>query len=259
MADTKDIDTILDAWDSPAGSRKLLGADGAVKVQMRVEVNGHRGILQFNCDGRPDGERPHEKEFALDYHVAGLEAHLAAGLPAEEFLLSHEDAEELVAEGALTYQRYIVLLQMEDHARVIRDTERNMRLFRFLHRHAEDEDDADALEKWWPYIIRIHYTARALAAVEKKDFEGALAAVREAEREIVALGDSDDEVFLIERDRSVKALSEMETFFARRVPPEEINLLEARKLRAIEREDYERAARIRDRIDLLRDGLKKSD
>jgi hypothetical protein len=256
---TEDIDPILESWEAPRGARKITGADGAEKVQLRVEIDGHRGILQFNCDSRPDGKRMHGGDFALDHHVARFERHVVSGSPALEFRLSHEEAMELVEEAVIVYQRYVVMLQLEDYGRVVRDTERNMRLFRFLNRHAESTEDALALAKWWPYIIRIHYTARALGAAERHDYEEALAAVREAECEILALPEQDDEVFKCERVRSSKALSEMESFFARRVPPEKIVLLEDEKLRAIEREDYESAARLRDRIERLRKKLKQSD
>lgn len=251
----EDIDPTLDSWVTPSGARKITGLDGLEKVQLRVEVNGHRGILQFNCDARPDGGRPHGCDFALDFQTEMLDRHVARGLPAEEFRLSHDDAVELIEEAIVTYQRYVVLLQLEDYERVIRDTDRNMRLFRFLKRHAGNEEDGDTLEKWWPYIIRIHHTARAFLAAGGRDFEKALAAVREAEREMLALPEQDDDTFTIERERSVRALSEMESFFAKRVPPEEIALLEDRKLTAIEREDYERAGRLRDKIERLRGKL----
>ncbi len=255
---TEDIDPIIESWEAPDGARKITGADDTEKVQLRVEVNGHRGILQFDCDGRPDGNRPHGREFALDHHIALFEKHVESGSPPAEFRLPHEEAMELVEEAVVVYQRYVVMLQLEDYERVLRDTSRNMRLFRFLNRHAESKEDALALEKWWPYIIRIHYTALALDAAERRDYEGALAAVREAEREILALPEQDDEVFTCERARSSEALSEMEYFFARHVPPEKIVLLEDQKLRAIEREDYESAARLRDRIERLRKRLKQS-
>jgi hypothetical protein len=249
---TSDIDPILESWDAPAGVRRIVGAGGVEKVQLRVEVNGHRGILQFNCDGRADGERPHGCDFALDHAASRLERHIRKGGEASTFKLSHEEALELIEEAVLTYNRYVVLLQMEDYDRVSRDTERNMRLFRFLKRHAKEPEDADALEKWWPYIIRIHYTSRALKAAEAGDWEAALGAVNEAEREIIALPEQDDPVFTVERERSAKALGELEGHFARRVPPERVRLLEDEKLRAIEREDYERAGRLRDEIERLR-------
>ncbi|MHC4249663.1 MAG: UvrB/UvrC motif-containing protein [Planctomycetota bacterium] len=256
---TDDIDPILESWKSPGGARRIIGADGGEKVQLRVEANGHRGVVQFDCDGRPDGKLPHGCDFALDHYVARFEHDVQSGAPPEGFRLSHEEAAELIEEAVLVYNRYVILLQLEDYDRVVRDTERNMRLFRFLHRHAEAPEDADALEKWWPYIIRIHQTAKAFAAAGREDYEGALAAAREAERELLALPEQDDPVFKVERERSVKAITEMEAVFGRRVPPDRVALLEEEKLRAVEREDYEHAARLRDEIERLRGELDKAD
>lgn len=256
---TDDIDPILESWDSFGGARRITGADGREKVQLRVEASGHRGLVQFDCDGRPDGEHPHGRDFALDHQIARFERHVAHAGPAEDFLLSHEEAAELIEEAVLVYNRYVLLLQLEDYDRVVRDTKRNMRLFSFLHRHAESSEDANALEKWWPYIIRINQTARAFAAAGREDYEEALDAAREAEREILALPDQDDPVFKVERERSVKAIAEMEAMFAQRVPPDRVALLEEEKLRAVEREDYEHAARLRDEIERLREELAKPD
>jgi hypothetical protein len=256
---TDDIDPILESWDSPGSARTIIGADGQQKVQLRVEANGHRGLVQFDCDGRPDGKLPYGCDFVLDHHMARFERHVAAAGPAEDFRLTHEESAELIEEAVLVYNRYVLLLQLEDYDRVVRDTERNMRLFRFLHRHAEVPEDANALEKWWPYIIRISQTAKAFAAAGREDFEGALAAAREAERELLALPDQDDPVFKVERDRSVKAVTEMEAVFGRRVPPDRVVLLEEEKLRAVEREDYEHAARLRDEIERVRGETGRAD
>jgi hypothetical protein len=276
-----DIDPILERWGPGPGHRRIRGTDGAEKIQMRVEVNGHRGILQFNCDGRPDGERPHGREFALDYQQTRLERLVRKGGSAAEFRLSRDEARELIDEAVLTYQRYIVLLQMKDFARVVRDTDRNMRLFRFVKRHAESGEDAQELDRWWPYIIRIHHTARALEATSQGDNEGALAAVREARAEIVSLPEQENATFLVERARSEQALKELEEAFEREIEPDlseaeatepeatdragsgeapdagasaagRIARLEAEKLRAVQSQDFERAARLRDEIRKLR-------
>ena len=45
--------------------------------------------------------------------------------------------EELFDEGARVYERYAFLLQLKDYRRVVQDTERNMVLFRFVNRYAE--------------------------------------------------------------------------------------------------------------------------
>lgn len=261
----EDIGPILAHWPYGEGTnvRKIVGADGAEKVQIRVVMEGLHGLLQFNCDGRPDGKRPHGHPFALDYCEELLRPrgpgqgtpnalNGVGGPDSGEFKLTREQAAELFEESSITYQRYIILLEMNDYHRVIRDTTRNMRLFRFVHEHAAENEDRNRLEKWWPYIIRIHHTAHAMLRLKEEDYDGATRAVEQARRELQNLVPQDDEVFGMEMNRSKKALEELQKAIEERRPPSEMELLEREKREAVQHEDYERAAGLRDRIEELR-------
>ena len=152
----------------------------------------------------------------------------------------------------MVYQRYVVLLQLEDFQRVIRDTERNMRLFRFVNRCAADEDDCNRLEKWWPYVLRIHHTARGLLCLGAGDFEGARQAVRTARDLIGDLAEMEDEVFQTERQRSLAALDELAKAIEKQRPLDQVERLEQKKNEAVRSEQFELAAELRDRIAALK-------
>lgn len=250
----EDIGPILERWPYGDGTnvRTILGADGIEKVQIRVLLQGFHGILQFNCDGRPDGQRPHGRPFALDHYEELRRRQSKASTSPEPFTLTGEQAAELFEESSITYQRYIVLLQMNDYRRVIRDTARNMKVFRFVHEHAAEVEDRDRLEKWWPYIIRVHHTARIMLQLEEEDFSGAMRIIDEARRELENLAPQHDETFRIELDRSKKALDELAKAIDDRRPLSDLELLEREKDEAVRLEDYERAAELRDRIDDLK-------
>jgi len=254
MVVNEDIGPILEGWPLGEGSnvRKIVGADGTEKVQIRVLLQGFHGILQFNCDGRPDGQRPHGREFALDHYEELARRQSKASGSLEPFTLTHEQAAELFEESSITYQRYIVLLQMNDYQRVIRDTARNMELFRFVAEHAAEPDDRKQLAKWWPYIIRIHHTARIMLRLEEEDYSAAMNIVEEGRGELEELAPQDDETFTIEMARSKKALDELEKAIDDRRPLSELELLERERDEAVRREDYERAAELRDRIQDLK-------
>ena len=254
MVVNEDIGPILEGWPHGEGTnvRKIVGADGSEKVQIRVLLQGFDGILQFNCDGRPDGKRPHQREFALDhYEEMARRQSKASGSPGP-FTLTHEQAAELFEESFITYQRYIVLLQMNDYQRVIRDTARNRKVFRFVGEHAAEAEDRERLGKWWPYIIRIHHTARIMLRLEEEDYSGAMNILDEARRELENLAPQDDETFTVEMARSKKALDELEKAIDDRRPLSELELLERERDDAVRREDYERAAELRDRIEDLK-------
>ena len=244
---SQDISSILRDWplDEATRFRKVAGDDGRERVQIRVCVQSYHGILQFECDGRPDGARPHDCEFALDYWQQRVQQD-------PELRLSSEQAKELFEESGMVYQRYVVLLQLEDFQRVIRDTERNMRLFRFMNHYAADEDDCNRLEKWWPYILRIHHTARGLLCLGTGDFEGARQAVRTARDLIGDLAEMEDEVFQTERQRSLAALDELAKAIEKQRPLDQIERLEQDKNEAVRSEQFELAAELRDRIAALK-------
>ena len=248
-----DIGPILERWPYGDGPnvRKIVGLDGKEKIQIRVVLEGLHGVVQFDCDGRADGVRPHGCEFALD-HLEQQVARAREAGGASEFRLSPEQAAELFEESFTTYQRYIILLQLEDYRRVIRDTARNIRLFRFVHDNAASAEDRGRLEKWWPYIIRIHQTARAMQKLTREDYVGAMRCVNRARRELDRLAPQDNDVFRSEMERSLKALGELEKTIEERRPLTEMDVLEREKGEAIRKEDYERAARLRDEISRLR-------
>ena len=169
-----------------------------------------------------------------------------------DFELSPDECGELFQEGTLYYFRYVRLFQLKDWARTIRDTARNLRAFDFLHRYAQREEDQQFLEKWRPYILRVHASAAAMLEVEKGAYDEAARITRETIRKVESLEDLDDETFRFERERSVTALRELESQIQKNRPLSELEQLEHQLRRAIDTQEFERAARLRDRIRELR-------
>src|SRR5436305_14735834 len=70
----KDIAPLLKGWDYEPGTinvRKINGADGAPKLQMRLDL----GLLQMELTGRPDGAKPHGFDSLLEYFESMLKEH----------------------------------------------------------------------------------------------------------------------------------------------------------------------------------------
>ena len=251
-----DITQLLDAWeyDPESNVRKIKGPDGVAKIQVRVDQGAFQGILQLNLDGRPDGRRPHDQDFALDHYTAVLEDHRAShGGSDRDFHLDREVCKELFDESSRIYGRYVFLLQIKEYHRVVRDTERNMALFRFVNRYAAHEDDRTNLEKWWPYILRIDATARAMLAVEEDDFDHAIGRLNKARQSIEDLDDVDAEEFHAERERSIQAIDELVKEISGRRPLSEKERLRQELETAVSREEFERAAELRDQLNKLGD------
>jgi len=249
MNDSADLRKILKSWpyDPEHDARIIRGADSRELLQVRTPL----GIEQYEMDGRPDGLRPHGMESALEYHLHRLNQAKFGGGEAD-FRLSAQECGELFHEGTLYYFRYVRLFQLNDWARTIRDTARNLRAFDFLHRYARREEDQQFLEKWRPYVLRVHASATAMQEVEKGAYDEAAKTTREAIRNIEALDDLEDDTFEFERERSLLALRELESQIQKNRPLSELEQLEHQLRRAIDKQEFERAARLRDRIRELR-------
>jgi hypothetical protein len=162
--------------------------------------------------------------------------------------VSPEACAELFNEGTLYYLRYVRLFQLRDWPRTIRDTSRNLRAFDLIHRYAQREEDQMFLEKWRPYILRVQWSATALAELDKGLFDRALRLAREGLHKIEELTDLDDETFKYERDRSVTALTELADQIEKNRPLSKLERLEKQLHRAVDQQQFERAAELRDQI-----------
>ena len=254
---SRDMTDLLNEWsfDPEANVRKISGRDGVAKIQIRVDQGAFQGILQLNLDGRPDGRRPHGQDFALDYYRGSLEQYRREhGASDAGFALDEAACRELFDEGSRLYKRYAFLIQLNDFRRVVRDTERNMELFRFVNRYAESEEDRDNLEKWWPYILRINGVARAMLAIGDEDYDGALAIVQRTRVRIDTWPEVEAEEFFLERERSEAALEELEQEILEKKPLSQQEQLERWLQEAVDSEEFEKAALLRDELKKLREG-----
>jgi hypothetical protein len=249
MNDSPDLRRILKGWpyDPEQDARIVHGDDGRELLQVRTPL----GIEQYEMDGRPDGLRAHGMESALEYHLHRLNQAKFAGREAD-FELSPQECGELFNEGTLYYFRYVRLFQLKDWVRTVRDTARNLRAFDLLHRYSRREEDQQFLEKWRPYILHINASAAVMQAMEKGAYDEALTLAHEAIRKIESLGDLEDDTFKFERERAAMALRELESQIRKNRPLSELERLEAQLRRAIQKQEFEQAAHLRDRIRALR-------
>ncbi len=249
MNNSPDLSRMLKSWpyDPEHDARIVHGDDGRELLQVRTPL----GIEQYEMDGRPDGLRPHGMESALDHHLHRLNQAKFSGCEAD-FELSPQECSELFHEGTLYYFRYVRLFQLKDWARTIRDTARNLRAFDFLHRYAQRKEDQQFLEKWRPYILRVNASAAVMQEMEKGAYDQALKVAREAIGRVESLEELEDDTFELERERSVMALRELESQIQKNRPLSELEQLEHQLRRAIDKQEFERAARLRDRIRELR-------
>lgn len=228
--------------------RKIVGGDGLTRIQMRVEL----GILQMEAEGRPDGTRPHGCTSLLDYHrkrhVKGDEANGKSGCN-----LSPQECQDLRAEASLFYRRFVALFVLEEFTEVVRDTAHNLALFDLCRDSARTAEDRAALEPFRPYVIMMDARARAYEAILDHHPASALAHVNRGILGIKAHFERRDEPDAANGCEEIKMLRALTGEVAAKMPPDS-PLVTRRALRAaIEKEEFEEAARLRDALKNLSD------
>jgi hypothetical protein len=245
---SKDITPILAGWDHDPDDlqvRIIAGADGREKFQMRIDL----GLIQMELDGRPDGRPAGDYESLLDSLEADYRAKVTRGEP---FKLDSDTCAALMREGLQYYHRYLAAFHLQRYDLVVRDTERNLRLFAFVVRHAARQRDKLQFDQYRPYVTMMHTRARAAQALARTDYAAALTEIDAGIEKIRA--------FLHEYDQSEQEADCFELGFLMRLrrevederPVGPIERLEQQLELAVAREKYEEAARIRDQLQRLK-------
>jgi len=248
-----DISPILDSWDYVPGQvvvRRFTGKDGRLKIQLRVDL----GVLQMNAHGRPDGKRPAGHPSLLDFFEARLKQHRARHSGSDEgFRLKAEDCSRLQVEAIQYHHRYICLLQLEDFAGALRDTTRNLRLFDFVVRYAGSEEYAWALQQFRPQLLLIDTRARASQSLKAGDHAAALRDIGRGIERIREFYQEHGRTEALEHSGELHTLEEWQEELRRTRPLSPREKLELDLNEALQREDYETAARVRDQLRSLKD------
>ncbi len=234
-----DISKTLQEWpyDPQCNVRRVVDLDGSEKLQVRLPL----GIEQYELDGRPDGLRPGGRESYLELYLERL-----GDVSEDARQLSAEECELLHEEGVLYYFRYLLCFQIGDYDRVIRDTQRNLRMFDFVRERAARQEDKLKLDQYRPYILRVLASAMALKCAGKEDFGSARKMLSQAIQEIEDLEEVPTPTFEFEKQRSLSVLRGMVKEMRSHRAPSEKEQLRQRLRAAVEAEDYERAAKLRD-------------
>jgi hypothetical protein len=248
-----DLSIIIGDWpydeDEEANNvRKVVGVDGEMKVQVRIRS----GLIQWQIEGRPDGTHPHGFPSVLDYcyhHIAGQH---------DDGDLEHQLIEELGEEVFDYYKRGQALFLLGDYRRALADALHNLRVLRLIRRHADDSSAVLSYDRYRPSLLLDRSRAEMLLNLQASDVRQALDALNRGIRDVEGfyteyemqdeLGDSTERQVLVDLRRSLRE--------KHNVPLNDDELLHSLRVEqeiAIRRENYEMAARLRDKINALRD------
>ena len=259
---SQDIAGVLEGWDfdpHELNVRIIKGDDQQEKIQMRIDL----GLIQMCLYGRPDGQRPHGFESVFAYYLHEARSY------GEGYSLSSDALEELFREGLQFYHRYLCLFHLSNYELVVRDTERNLTMFQFVLEHTKKRRDQWRFDQYRPYVLMMNTRANAMVALENHEV---IEAIHEIDtgcdriREFLThYGRNEDECFeldflqrwgeelktsgkAVDPEMDMIARSESRAVQGNTARDPDLPTLRNQLAQAIEREEYERAAVIRDRI-----------
>lgn len=241
-----DIGDLLSSWPFDPDefiARRITARDGTEKIQIRIDM----GVLQLDMQGRPDGQRPHGCGSLLEFHTAEVDQN-TAGNPLDE-----DACEDLFQEAWQYYQRYLSLFYLEDYEGVVRDTEHNLQIFRVVEEHASNEDVKWYFEQYYPHAIMMQARAKAMAALEAEDYRTAMREVHHGiERIEEFVADWDGEEVMDEEFPELIFLRDWHEELEKERPLSRREQLERDLTVAVEAENFEEAARLRDKLRTMR-------
>ena len=241
----EDIGHILKSWPYDPDEDlivRIIESDIGPKLQMRIDM----GIIQMELDGNPIEESPEGFDSWFEYYKH-LQKKVESNNVDDFFTLSDEDCMKLRREAVHYYYRYLCLMKLEDFERVIRDTDRNCRVFAFVKRYASSEMNRWALDQYRPYVIMMNTRARASLTIKEHPETGIEKAVIFIDSGIEGIIEFYKEYGLtseMENSLELSILKTLKTEFLRNIPES----LEDQLARAIGEERFEDAAELRDII-----------
>lgn len=246
-----DISDLLQDWDYQPGqvvARRFTGKDGTEKVQLRVDL----GVLQMNAEGRPDGKRPmgHDSwyDFQLDRLVKHREEH---GDEDDGFELDAEACGRLQQEAIQYHHRYICFFQLGDYSAVERDCDRNLAVFEFVAEFAKTEELAWSLLQFVPQLLMMRTRARGTERLKKRRHESACKAIEEGIEDLESFYRDNEREDLLEQSGEITSLRHWLGEVRARRPLSALEKLQRQLDEAIQHEDYEKAAQVRDEMKKL--------
>ena len=247
-----DISAILRNWKHKPGEvtvRCITGRDGRPKIQMRLDL----GLLQMEKEGRPDGCRPHGCGSLLEYHLGRLERYKKANGVEIGFELPKDQCRELREEAVMYYYRYLSLFIMGQYHQVIQDTNRNLNVFDLCRKFAARKADRFALEQYRPYVLMMKARAQAQLDIDQGNLTDALQNCRTGIDSIKEFFDRMSRPELVEHSSELSILCALYKDIQRKVPADPAEVLHADLAKALEGEQYEKAAKLRDQLRDLSD------
>ncbi|MCA9243196.1 MAG: UvrB/UvrC motif-containing protein [Phycisphaerales bacterium] len=243
-----DLSEYIDGWDCPRdhiAARLITGRDGSTYAQMRVDL----GVLQMALNGRPDGERYHGLPTALDF--VQHEMRVSHDLDASHWRELHRELQQFNYRRLALSRLADEALERRDNdlaksliAGAISDIEGCLSAINLLERQSRERPPEFNLAPTFVFN-RARLRSRLAALDERIDeaIEEAEAGARSLEQMLHNLGVDGESV---EEDAGVMFLRK--TASDLRAKHQIQRTLQEQLSEAIDNDDFEAAARLRDEM-----------
>ena len=242
-----DIDKILQQWpfDPQSVNVRMLKLASREVLQMRVDM----GVLQMEIDGRPDGVRFEGSktyfEFLKEQSVSNHDS----------FELDEDSCLEIDREFVQFYHRRVCWLQLKEFSNAVKDADHTLGLMDFCKAYSPNEEWTVSHEQYRPFVLYHRTQAAALSHldedaevedVDRKDVEKAIDEIAVGLDRLHRLFVEYDAEEQFEKDDLVVRLQEFREGIREKYG---VGLTRREELaKAVESEDYERAAELRDEL-----------
>ena len=242
-----DISDILQQWRHQPGEvtvRRITSSDGQPKIQMRLDL----GLLQMEIEGRPDGHKPHGCESLLAYHQGRLAQYKQMNGGEGGFELSSRQCKRLREEAVMYYYRYLSLFILGQYRQVVLDTNRNLEVFDLCRKFGASKADRLALEQYRPYVLMMNTRSQVQLAMDDEKLGEALVICQAGIKSIEEFFKQMARPELLEHCSELSILKSLEEEIIHALPSDPTAELHADLSEALEQEQYERAAELRDKL-----------
>lgn len=239
MSKSEDIDHILNSWTfDPIGNNvRKINLEQRDVLQMRVDM----GLLQLEVSGRPDGTQPNGATTYLEF-LRSEEVRLG-----DELVLNEEQCIEVDREFVQFYHRRVCWLQLKEFDRAVADADHTLTLMNFCQNHSPSEQWTLSHEQYRPFVLYHRTQAAALDLLQHDN--GPELAIEEVNqgmdklRELFVQYEAEEQ---FEDDELVQRLDEFRENLRNRYDVGQT--LQEQLAEAINSEQYELAAKLRDKL-----------
>jgi len=244
-----DLSSLISGWPydpNEVRARWIQADDGTRKLQLRLDL----GLFQMEATGRPDGTRPRGGESLRDYYVEAERRARGNVLPDQ---LNLEACSELQQEVMQYYYRIMAFHALGDLAGVVRDSDHNLDLIDIVSEYAADDEVAWQFMQLYPYMRMMNARARTEQCMKQNTFAKAEATVKEALKDLESFyadnfEPANEDGSPVPPPPELASMRELLAQVDRRRPRSPAETLREELARAVELENYEKAAFLRDQL-----------